>query len=807
MRKALLFLKGRRSLGLWFYSKDKILFEGEVEFDPKTLELGRLRAKKLPDPAPPKEVLRLLRSAQVSISLDPRTRAVAEGLKASLAVKDVEAETLDLCPPCLYSGSIRPMGEAYLLHGQRVCRDCARRELERELAYRRMGGARKALLELLDKTRDLDKVLLQIERSYALDRGLTLYDRVEGGEEAGGASISVLPIAPEFKGLLLQRGLKGLLPVQALALEAGLLRGENLLVVSATASGKTLIGELAGVEAALKGKRLLYLVPLVALANQKHKDFQAYRQLGLRAAIRVGMSRIRGEDELVVVDRDHRRADILVGTYEGIDQILRRGEVGALGDVGVIVIDEVHILGEEERGIEVDGLITRLKYAFPGAQFLCLSATVGNVEEIAARYRLRAVVHGRRPVPLERHLVYARNEEEKLEVVRRLVAAEGKVLSPQGYKGQSIVFTNARRRAEELAMRLRRSGIKAMAYHGGLPYSRRRKVEEFFQRQAIACVVTTAALGAGVDFPASQVVFETLSMGRKWLTVREFQQMLGRSGRPLYHQRGKVVLIAQPGERYSYGGRAGEDEVALRLLNGSVEPIEVPAQEEELLAQLLADICVAGDEASRLMGSMLHPCPDLAEGVARLEAYGLVKGYSATALGRAAAAHFLVPRDAAFMCDHMAMEPTDLLSRLYPLRNAYIAPGLKARLEETYRTRIPGSYFDAVGAIFQEPREEFMDLLKLVRADLVTCGCKEAPYCDHGPRALTRKLLELRLEGLGLQAIARELRDYGMEIYFGDLFKWLDGIIRKLDGLEEICGIVGKEAKRKEIVEMKRGLE
>ena len=129
MRKALLFLKGRRSLGLWFYSKDKILFEGEVEFDPKTLELGRLRAKKLPDPAPPKEVLRLLRSAQVSISLDPRTRAVAEGLKASLAVKDVEAETLDLCPPCLYSGSIRPMGEAYLLHGQRVCRDCARRVL------------------------------------------------------------------------------------------------------------------------------------------------------------------------------------------------------------------------------------------------------------------------------------------------------------------------------------------------------------------------------------------------------------------------------------------------------------------------------------------------------------------------------------------------------------------------------------------------------------------------------------------------------------------------------------------------------
>lgn len=806
MRKALLFLKGRRSLGLWLYAKDKILFEGEVEFDPKTHELGRLRAKKLPDPAPPKEVIRLLKGAQVFVSLDPTTRAIAEGLKASLRAKGVAAEDLDLCPSCLRSGTPQPLGEVYLLHGQRVCRDCARRELELELAYRRMGGARKGLLELLEKTRDLDKVLAQL-KGFSLDEGLTLYDRVEGGEERTKLSIADLPIEPEFKGLLLQRGLGELLPVQRMALEAGLLRRENLLVVSATASGKTLIGELAGVEAALTGKKFLYLVPLVALANQKYKDFQAYRRLGLRVAIRVGMSRIRGEDELVVIDRDHRLAAILVGTYEGVDQILRRGEGGALGDVGVVVIDEVHILGEEERGIEVDGLITRLRHSFPGAQLLCLSATVGNVEEIAARYRLRAVVHGRRPVPLERHLVYARNEEEKLEVVRRLVAAEGRVLSPQGYKGQSIVFTNARRRAEELAMRLRRGGIKALAYHGGLPYSRRRRVEELFQRQAIACVVTTAALGAGVDFPASQVLFETLSMGRKWLTVREFQQMLGRSGRPLYHRRGKVVLIAQPGERYSYGEREGEDEVALRLLNGSVEPIEVPAEEEELLAQLLADICVAGDEAPRLMGSMLHPCPDLAEGVARLEGYGLVKGYSATALGRAAAAHFLVPRDAAFMCKHMAMEPTDLLSRLYPLRNAYVAPGLKARLEETYRARIPGSYFDAVGAIFQEPREEFMELLKLVRADLVTCGCKEAPYCDHGPRALTRKLLELRLEGLGLQAIARELREYGMEIYFGDLFKWLDGIIRKLDSLEEICGIVGKEGKKGEIAKLKRGLE
>ncbi len=59
-------------------------------------------------------------------------------------------------------------------------------------------------------------------------------------------------------------------------------------------------------------------------------------------------------------------------------------------------------------------------------------------------------------------------------------------------------------------------------------------------------VVTTAALAAGVDFPASQVIFETLAMGKDWLKVGEFQQMQGRAGRPDYHDLGKVVILADP---------------------------------------------------------------------------------------------------------------------------------------------------------------------------------------------------------------------------------------------------------------------
>ena len=81
-----------------------------------------------------------------------------------------------------------------------------------------------------------------------------------------------LKIPLELKNILKGHG-KHLLPVQALTLDNGLLEGENLLVVSATASGKTLIGELAGVPGAMKGEKFIFLTPLVALANQKYQGF------------------------------------------------------------------------------------------------------------------------------------------------------------------------------------------------------------------------------------------------------------------------------------------------------------------------------------------------------------------------------------------------------------------------------------------------------------------------------------------------------------------------------------------------------
>lgn len=117
---------------------------------------------------------------------------------------------------------------------------------------------------------------------------------------------------------------------------------------------------------------------------------------------------------------------------------------------------------------------------------------------------------------------------------------------------------------------LSKIGDGVAPYHAGLTQSERRLVEEKFEKGQLRAVVTTAALAAGVDFPASQVIFDSLAMGIEWLTVQEFQQMSGRAGRPDFHDLGKVVLLAEPGASYIRGSRLTEEEVAMGLLKGEM---------------------------------------------------------------------------------------------------------------------------------------------------------------------------------------------------------------------------------------------
>ena len=618
------------------------------------------------EPRDPGQFVELARRAtRIRISQQTSKHARTR-LQEMLDGYQLEALTVRTCRYCASDGRYSPITEDTAIKADRdyICPDCARRELERELSFSGgiTGAAKERLEELLLQTGDLDKVTNLLQGG--LNPELTKFDEVSATvEDVDPVPTSSLDLHPALQSRVESR-FDTLLPVQSLSVENGRFEPRDQLVVSATATGKTLVGELAGIDRVLKGKgKLLFLVPLVALANQKHEDFEdRYGDL-VDVTIRVGASRI--SDSNASFDPS---ADVIVGTYEGIDHALRTGK--NLGDVGTVVIDEVHTLKEDERGHRLDGMISRLKHycerraqggEYDGAQWIYLSATVGNPEWLAAQLNATLIEFEERPVPIERHVTFA-DGREKARIVDKLVTREFDSKSSKGYRGQTIVFTNSRRRCHELA---RKIGYDAAPYHAGLDYGRRKRVERMFGNQDLAAVVTTAALAAGVDFPASQVIFDSLAMGIEWLSVQEFEQMLGRAGRPDYHDRGRVYLLVEPDGVYHGSMEMTEDEVAFKLLKGEMEDVSTVYDEAAAAEETLANVIVAGKRAKRLNDRMLGDI-DTTRAVGRLLEWEFIDGFEATPLGEAVCRHFLAPGDAFFLLDAIrnGLEPFDIVAAM-----------------------------------------------------------------------------------------------------------------------------------------------
>ena len=525
----------------------------------------------------------------------------------------VRSGTADVCRMCLLDEKYTLLSDDNCVifgKGEKICLDCGIRELRRELApLGRIGKDTIRHFEtLLVECRNLDRVLALV-KPEKLSMSSALFDTILAHPMLSTAKIEELPLPHEF---VAAGGVTLLMPVQQLAVEAGLLHGKDLLVVAATASGKTFIGEMAGLKNYLEGRgRMLFLVPLVALANQKYERFTERYGKFAKTGLLTGVSRLNLPETRKIGNRNPQ-APIIVGTYEGVDNMIRCGQ--RMANVATVIIDEVQMLEDPERGHRLDGLVARLKYLCPQAQFLYLSATIGSPKTLAKKLNCQLVRYDDRPVALERYLLFM-ERKQKIPTIKQLTTEDYKRTSSKGFRGQTIIFTNARARCHTIADAL---GMRAAAYHAGLTSQERRDVETRFSTGKLMAVVTTAALGAGVDFPASQVIFDALAMGRDWLSVQEFNQMAGRAGRPDFHDLGKVVLLAEPGGSYSRENPFTEEEVALRLLKGVMEEVAPEHDLEQSSEEYVANaVACNGEEATidritaTMVGSMEPVLPDL----------------------------------------------------------------------------------------------------------------------------------------------------------------------------------------------------
>ena len=181
-------------------------------------------------------------------------------------------------------------------------------------------------------------------------------------------------------------------PSQEKAIKSGLLERKNLLVCTPTASGKTLIAEIAMVKSILENKgKAIYIVPLKALANEKYKDFKKRYSSFLRVSLSIG--------DFDSSDNYLDNYDLIVCTAEKLDSLVRH-TAPWLSKTNVVIIDEIHLLNDPGRGPTLEILITMLKKLIPNIQIIALSATIGNPQELAEWLNANLVLDTWRPVKL-----------------------------------------------------------------------------------------------------------------------------------------------------------------------------------------------------------------------------------------------------------------------------------------------------------------------------------------------------------------------------------------------------------------------
>ncbi|MEN6546296.1 MAG: DEAD/DEAH box helicase [Armatimonadia bacterium] len=386
-----------------------------------------------------------------------------------------------------------------------------------------------------------------------------------------------------------------LLPLQERAVvQHRILAGQSVVVQAPTSSGKTFIGEMAATRAALAGRKVLYLVPTKALAEDKYEHFRRlYEPLGMRVIV---STRDRRADDRRFTSGDF---DIALAVPEKVRALWARSGVSQF--LGVAVVDELQTLGEPERGACLELVLAELR-RMAGVQIVGLSACLGTSSRLAEYLGAEWVETMQRPVELRKGVLvgdvfryrtesggwaeesfvgggpeegqsfleaaarltlhFVRKKEATIVFVRdRSAAMRLAGMIAEGLGGETAdvgglegLETTAMR--EQLA-RLMNCGVAA--HTADLQFEDRKAVERAFAEGRIKALSCTPTLAMGVNLPAQNVIIDPQGWQAETagapsalspISRGEFENRVGRAGRlgqahaDVRNEFGRGILLA-----------------------------------------------------------------------------------------------------------------------------------------------------------------------------------------------------------------------------------------------------------------------
>ena len=437
-----------------------------------------------------------------------------------------------------------------------------------------------------------------------------------------------------------------LLPVQERAVrEYGLLGDRNLIVFSPTSSGKTFVGEMAAVQAARQSRKVFYLVPLKALAEEKFRELrQRYESLGIR---------------VIVSSRDHAEYDadllslnfsIAVVVYEKLQSFLV-SHPAIVERTGLVVADELQLITDPTRGPALELLLTKLITAKRRPRLVGLSAVLGHAEELAKWLEADLLVDRKRPLELRKGVLCrgefryrehnsgqlgseafpnigdgASPDDVKLAAIEHLVRKGEQVLVFEMTRISSV--GTARKLANRLQLPMATEALETLADHDETEASRhlrtalessvafhnadltpeeRSLVERHFIAGDIRVVCATPTLAMGMNLPTKNVFVPAekwvyLKRYRDWttdeLSKSEYENMSGRAGRySLTEGFGRSILVTS--------SPFDADNWMERFVDADFEDIEPTLKDTSLavhvLDLLVSDLVSTREEIAELL--------------------------------------------------------------------------------------------------------------------------------------------------------------------------------------------------------------
>jgi helicase len=398
------------------------------------------------------------------------------------------------------------------------------------------------------------------------------------------------------------KGIAGLWDSQRKALETGLLSTDrSFVIIAPTASGKTLNAEFAMLQTLRRNGRCLYLVPLTVLQTEKGEEFSYLHDL---------------YNYRISTKGEWKGAHVVITTFENFYKasLLNRSIVE---NFNTAVVDEFHILYDQNRGFNLEKAITMLKEL--DIRIICLSATFENKNEIQSWLDSELIVGEKRAVPLETgflDLTKFPGGERMTRLYTWLVESEEKhpVLifcsTRDRTRSRALALCNlakesvddptiVRKEMEQAISRTNFTSLEEDLYtclckkiafhHSGLDRRLREFIVDKFKSEEVKFLLATTGLAYGINFPSKTVVLSELTMYREGkiidVPVYLFLQMAGRAGRPQFGDKG-----------YAYAVLTTEADIrrAQKLIGGELENATSHIFVDDLFKRAILELVYSG---------------------------------------------------------------------------------------------------------------------------------------------------------------------------------------------------------------------